>query len=657
MDKLDVLIAGTSTSYLELSKKMLRFHYENCHVDFAYSGNECIDKAASNNYDLVLFDYQLGDKDGLEVIGLLKTLGSEIAMIMLVDEGDEEKGARAVEMGAADFIVKERGYLTALPFTLRNYFDHKGLSKQVTLPEKKIQVVNGNESQLVFDRKGRILAANKTLERLTDYSEEELQELNLADLLPKEQEQQFFEWLNTVTDNGKIRPFETDIVGKKGKRVAFNIVATPVKESGQNVVTYRGKVEHVRSDAFQGQTNRDIDQLDMINRLSHVITTSYDDSLSDFLEKIGELACQVFRFQRATIALLDKRKKMFVKQAMIGYGRSVVRMTRENVEVPQEVISRIFADRFRVKIIYYNQDHRNRASYVNDDFPERRTQKRRPPTQWHKRDLVLVNLLNRAEATFGYVSLDSPVRDALPSRTTFHNLELFGQMVSMAIENFYQFSSVERRSRRLKQILVTSNIFKLYLSLNELLAEVVWSIKFSLDFNLVTLGLISKKSGNLEMKAVACDDKIKLNQLLQLKLPLANLASLLGASENLGKSYFTAREVDVLRPLKQIYHGPALHNSEKGNWPLWGTLLIPIKSRDKKMIGALLVDDPANHKLPSKETVRTLEIMANQIAVAIDNRILYVQTKSRLKELEDKIAMQNGQESQGLKRFIEKFFG
>jgi len=650
MEKLDVLIAGTSTSYLEISKKMLRFHYENCHVDFAYSGNECIDKAASNNYDLVLFDYQLGDKDGLEVIGLLRTLGSEVPLIMLVDEGDEEKGVRAVEMGAADFIVKERGYLTALPFTLRNYFE-------IPSPPKNVRVVNGSENQFVFDRKGRILAADKALEQITDYSEDELQELNLTDLLPAEQEQQFFEWLNTVTGNGKIRPFQTDIVGKKGKRVAFNIVVTPVKDIDQNVIRYRGKVEHVRSDAFRGRTNGDIDQLDMINRLCEVITTSYDDTLSVFLERIGELACQLFHFQRATVALLDKRKKMFVKQAMIGYGTSPVRINRDNVEVPQEVISRIFADRFRVKIIYYNQDHRNRASYVNEGFPERRTQKRRPPTQWHKRDLVLVNLRNRAEATFGYISLDSPVREALPDRTTFHNLELFGQMVSMAIENFHQFSSVERRSRRLKQILVTSNIFKLYLSLNELLAEVVWSIKFSLDFNLVALGLISKKSGNLEMKAVACDDKVKLNQLSQLNFPLTGLSDLLASSENLGKSYFTGREVDVLRPFKQIYYGPALNNPYKGNWPLWGTLIIPIKSRNKKMIGALLVDDPANHKLPSKETVRTLEIMANQIAVAIDNRILYVQTKSRLKELEDRIGIQNGQDSQGFKRFIEKIFG
>lgn len=657
MDSLSALIAGTSTSYLDISKKMLRFHYETCHVDFAHSGNECIDKAASNKYDLILLDYQLGDTDGLEVINLLKTLGNPVPLILLVDEGDEEKGSRAVEMGAADFIVKERGYLTALPFTIRNYVDNKKLQKQVTQDKMTVKSVNGSNDQFVLDHKGRILSADTDIEKITDYSLQELQELNLADLLPEEQEQQFFEWLNTVTDNGKIRPFQTDIIGKKGRRVPFNIEVTPVKNDSHKVVEYRGKVEHVRNLAAQEQTNGEFDQLEMINQVCQVITTSYEDTLPLFLERIGELACQIFRFQRATVALLDKRKKVFVKQAMIGYGNSVKRLNRDSIEVPQEVITRIFADRFRVKVIYYNQDHRNRASYVNDNFPERRTQKRRPQTQWHSRDLVLVNLLNRAETTFGYISLDRPARDAIPGRNTFHNLELFGQMVSMAIENFHQFSSVERSSRRLKQVLVTSNIFKLYLSLNELLTEVVWSIKFSLDFNLVTLGLISKRSGNLEMKAVACDDKVKLNQLEQLNFPLNSLTDLLAASENVGKSYFISRESELLRALKQIYHGANLIQKNKGNWPSWGTLLIPIKSRNKKMIGALIVDDPVNHKLPSKDTVRTLEIMANQISIAIDNRILYVQTKSRLNELEDRLGIHNGQESQGIKRFIDKIFG
>ena len=69
MNNLKVLIAGTSSSYLEISKKMLKFHYNNCDVDFAYSGKECVDKISANNYNLALFDYELGDRSEERRVG------------------------------------------------------------------------------------------------------------------------------------------------------------------------------------------------------------------------------------------------------------------------------------------------------------------------------------------------------------------------------------------------------------------------------------------------------------------------------------------------------------------------------------------------------------------------------------------------------------
>jgi len=229
----------------------------------------------------------------------------------------------------------------------------------------------------------------------------------------------------------------------------------------------------------------------------------------------------------------------------------------------------------------------------------------------------------------------------------------------MAIENYYQFSELEKRSRRLKQILVTSNIFKLYLSLNDLLKEVVWSIKFSLDFNLVALGLVSKRSGNLEIKAVACDDKNKRNQLHGLAFPLDPLAKLFRAEYNNGKSFLVGKEEEILCSLKKIYYGDKFDTSQNGGWPTCGILLVPVKSRASKIIGLLMVDDPVNKKLPTKDVIKTLEILANQIAVAIDNRVLYVQMKEKNRRT-DKNGQQkkekSADETSGIKGFVDRIF-
>jgi len=632
MTDLAVLIAGASSSYLEISKKMLQFHYQNCSVDFAYSGADCIEKAATRPYNLILFDYDLGDITGLEIIDRLQATTSG-ALIILIDEGDEAKAIQAIDRGASDYVLKVRGYLTALPFTLRKFLKQRSLVApeveayaEVSQPQPAASIA----PYFLLDRRGRILAANHDIQHATDFSEDELLELSFSDLLPEEREGPFYAWLERIANNGKSgKTFQTEVVNKHGNRVYLEVLLTAVKDENQNVVSYRGRLsEKSGIDSGAPLVNQSIDQLQMVRQISQVITSCYDEPLNVFLQRFAELVCQVFRFERSTIALLDKRKKVFVKQAMVGYSSFPV-SEGQRIEVPQEVIDSVFGNRFKVKVIYHNQDHRSPAESLNSKFPERRTQKRRLSCDWHARDLVLANLTNQDGQTFGYISLDRPETSHYPTRDTFHNFEIFGQLVSFAIENYYQISTLEKRSRRLKQVLVTSNIFKLHLSLNDLLNEVVWSIKFSLNFNLVALGLISKRSGHLELKAIACKDKIKSSQLSDVRIPLNQLNDLLRADYSCGRAYFVRREEEVLKPFKGVYYGARLSETNDGRWPVCGLLLVPIKSKDGKIVGLLMADDPADGHVPTQEDIRILEIMANQISVAIDNRILYVKSKKR----------------------------
>jgi PAS domain S-box-containing protein len=59
-----------------------------------------------------------------------------------------------------------------------------------------------------------------------------------------------------------------------------------------------------------------------------------------------------------------------------------------------------------------------------------------------------------------------------------------------------------------------------------------------------------------------------------------------------------------------------------GDWHSDDVLLVPLMVKDKH-IGYLTVDEPADGKIPSLETVRLLELFSYQAAVAIDNLRLY----------------------------------
>ena len=514
------------------------------------------------------------------------------------------------------------------PFSEQFDAGHEQAAEQQSEPDSvPVESVNGEGGYFICDRKGRFLSVNNLMTRLTRYSEAELLELTFTDLLPLDQQANFF---NDILDRERL---ELVLIDKFGERHPVRIKRRLLRDQKdlKEIIGFRGDilVTPARAGTPPARGEDQIRQNDMITDLINIMQRSYSEPLNMVLRRMAEIVCQIFGFQRSTIALLDRRRGVFSKQAMVGFtDPDNGTVEKRAMDVPKEVIDRIFSDRFRIKVIYHTQDQRTDESY-DPGVPERRTQKRRPLSEWHPRDLILLNLVDQNDKTFGYLSIDNPKQGIVPNRATFHNLELFGQLSSMMIENYYRFSTLERKNRRLKQILVNSNIFKLYLSLNELLKEVVWSVKFSLEFNLISLVLLSKKSSLLETKAVSCDDRVKMLQIRELAYDLNEFSQLLRDEYRTGKSYFVTREEKVLSHYKSIYYGVETNGRSPYGWSNWSVILVPVKSRENKIIGFLIADDPADGQNPNRETLRLLEILANQIAIAIDNRVMYIQAKEK----------------------------
>jgi len=80
MDNVRLLLADKNLSYLEIARKMLRFHDDAYQVDVATSGEECLEKLHKNYYDLLLLDYDIDGKKGLEIL-LASSILSEMCQL------------------------------------------------------------------------------------------------------------------------------------------------------------------------------------------------------------------------------------------------------------------------------------------------------------------------------------------------------------------------------------------------------------------------------------------------------------------------------------------------------------------------------------------------------------------------------------------------
>jgi len=79
---------------------------EGYEVDTAGDGDEGLARLAERPYDLVLLDFAMPERDGIEILRDIRERDSELAVIMITAYGTVENAVNAMQAGATNFIQK-----------------------------------------------------------------------------------------------------------------------------------------------------------------------------------------------------------------------------------------------------------------------------------------------------------------------------------------------------------------------------------------------------------------------------------------------------------------------------------------------------------------------------------------------------------------------
>ncbi len=102
-----ILIIEDEKKLVEILKKALKMeHYS---VDSAFDGKTGLEKAMRNNYNLILLDIMLPEKNGMEVCRELRAHGIHTPIIMLTARGILEDRVQGLNVGADDYLIKPFG--------------------------------------------------------------------------------------------------------------------------------------------------------------------------------------------------------------------------------------------------------------------------------------------------------------------------------------------------------------------------------------------------------------------------------------------------------------------------------------------------------------------------------------------------------------------
>lgn len=138
-------------------------------VDVAYDGTTGYQQAAQGIYDLLILDWMLPHKTGLEICQQLRRAGQTTPVLFLTAKDTLDDRVQGLDAGADDYLVK--------PFELRELLARvrallrRSAADAVTATGQRLQVADLEldcENQLAY-RQGRVIELSEKESQLLDY--------------------------------------------------------------------------------------------------------------------------------------------------------------------------------------------------------------------------------------------------------------------------------------------------------------------------------------------------------------------------------------------------------------------------------------------------------------------------------------------------------
>ncbi|MCA2004869.1 MAG: sigma-54 dependent transcriptional regulator [Ignavibacterium sp.] len=131
-----ILIIDDEQSQREVLKGFLE--KKNYKVITASSGNEGLELINQEQVDIVLSDYKMPDKTGIEVLEEVKRINPEISFVLMTAYGTIENAVKAMRLGAYDYLSKPID-LEELELLLGKIIENKSLKSEVNFLRQQLQ--------------------------------------------------------------------------------------------------------------------------------------------------------------------------------------------------------------------------------------------------------------------------------------------------------------------------------------------------------------------------------------------------------------------------------------------------------------------------------------------------------------------------------------
>lgn len=206
-----------------------------------------VDEIKRNCHDILIFDFLLGGRNGIDLLIAARQLGCESPVILLTGRGDHKTDMEAMKLGASDYLVKNELDTEKLDRSIRYALERAAASRALKLSEEKYRNIFEKSRDMIYitDINGNFIDFNESAIRIFGYSREELLTLDAKELYYNQEDR--FNFLELINKTGAVSNHEIILKHKSGEKRFCLVSGTIQRVSGSagDTINYLGMIHDI----------------------------------------------------------------------------------------------------------------------------------------------------------------------------------------------------------------------------------------------------------------------------------------------------------------------------------------------------------------------------------------------------------------------------
>ncbi|MEM9673148.1 MAG: PAS domain S-box protein, partial [Bacteroidota bacterium] len=208
-------------------------------IEWVENYEDAVQELTEDRFDVYLIDYRLGEHRGFDLLKKGIELGVRSPIIVLTGKGFAKVDFQAMQMGAADYLVKDGLNALVIERSIRYAINNAKIVNKLHTQKQKYRTLFEQSVNAIYitNQENLFIDANSATEQLFGYSLAELRNMSLKNLFS--QPEQYPELYQKLTRKGMVKDFEAILLHQDGRPIACSLSAARLVDTGGALQGYQ----------------------------------------------------------------------------------------------------------------------------------------------------------------------------------------------------------------------------------------------------------------------------------------------------------------------------------------------------------------------------------------------------------------------------------